>query len=356
MTYALWTPSLRSSHLERLAPRPGLRLLASGRHPDCDDALLARTGLQVVLGDLDALAAGLAADPPDVLEVTEPLWVAHWPEALHLADAAPSARLVTYALEVLPPADPPDAGRLRAVAFGSSAARRAYDAAYPAASWRASVHEDARERCRACFPGAARRVPAAPLVVFAAEFSERKAVDLLMAAWDAVRPAGWRLAMLGWGPRTDQVLQWGEGRPDVEVVVGAGRDRVHAALREAAVVVLPSRRVPGWREQVGLSLVEGLAHGCRALTTTETGLAEALAVAGHVVVAPDDLSALAEGLREVTAEVPDGKVLPADDRDSRRDALAWLAGCAGVGPTGEVGTVLAGDAATGPAGDAGEGQ
>lgn len=330
-TYALYTPSLRSSHLERLVDDGGFRLLASGRHPDCDDALLAAAPFPVVLGELDELAADLRADPPDVLEITEPLWVAEWPASLRLAEAAPAARLVTYAIEVLPPAPTapaPPADRLHAVAFGSRAADVAYDTAYPGARWARSVHEERRGRCASCFagggPGAT--VPAQREVLFAAEFSERKAVDLLMAAWDEVRPAGWRLRLLGWGPRTDQVRAWAQARPDVDVVVAADREQVHDGLRRAAVVVLPSRRVPGWREQVGLSLVEGLAHGCHLLTTRETGLADGLRRAGHTVVAAGDGPALTVGLRAAVAAAPLRKALPGVDEDSRRRARTWLAG------------------------------
>jgi glycosyltransferase involved in cell wall biosynthesis len=325
--YVLYTPVLRSAHLERLGPRPGFRVLASGRHPDCDDALLAAAPFPVLLAEPDELAEALKADPPEVLEVTEPLWTAQWPAALRLADAAPAARLVTYAIEVLPPPAAPAAGRLRAVAFGSHRAAMAYAACYPGATWDTTVVEERRDRCPVCFGGQpdGARVPAARELVFAAEFSERKAVDLLMAAWDAAGPAGWVLRLLGWGPRTEQVLAWADGRRDVEVEVAADRAAVHEALRRAAAVVLPSRRVPGWREQVGLSIVEGLAHGCHVLTTDETGLAEGLRAAGHTVVAAGDGPALAAGLGRQVGLPPD-KALPSTAEDSRRAALAWLAG------------------------------
>ena len=328
-TYVLYTPVLRSSHLERLAPVPGFRLLASDRHPDCDDALLAAAPFPVRLAGLDALEADLRADPPDVLEVTEPLWTAQWPASLRLADAVPGARLVTDAIEVLPPPSAPDAGRLAAVAYGSVAAQRAYATAYPGAGWAQTVVEERRGRCRLCFPEG-EVAEAVREVVFAAEFSERKAIDLLMAAWDQAAPDGWRLRLLGWGPRTQQVLAWGAGRPDVDVVVAAERHVVHDALCRAAVVVLPSRRVPGWREQVGLSLVEGLAHGCALLTTDETGLAEGLQASGHTVVEAGSGAALSAGLVTALAQAPLVKALPTGDGDgdgdgdSRQRVQRWL--------------------------------
>ena len=324
-TYVLYTPVLRSAHLERLAPPPGFRLLASGRHPDCDDALLAAAPFPVLLDGPDALAADLRVRPPDVLEVTEPLWTAQWPAALHLADAAPAAALVTYAIEVLPPAVAPAADRLCAVAFGSQAAREAYAGSYPRAGWRSTVVEERRDRCGSCFPGDADTAGARRELVFAAEFSERKAIDLLMAAWDAAAPAGWRLRLLGWGPRTSQVLAWAARRADVDVLVSADRAAVHDALRRAAAVVLPSRRVDGWREQVGLSIVEGLAHGCHVVTTDETGLAPGLRADGHTVVPAGDGAALAAGLRVALLGLLSDKVLPGPADDSRRRVQRWLA-------------------------------
>lgn len=328
-TYALYTPSLRSSHLERLAGVRGFRLVASGRHPDCDDALLAAATFPVLLAGLAELEDSLREDPPAVLEITEPLWVAEWGASLRLADAAPDARLVTYAIEVLEAERPPPADRLSAVAFGSDAAGAAYAVSYPGAAWSTTVRQERRGRCALCFGGdpqpAGEPVLAEPEVLFAAEFSERKAIDLLQAAWDEVRPPGWRLRLLGWGPRTAQVLGWAADRPDVEVVVQAGRQVVHDAMRRAALVVLPSRRVPGWREQIGLSLVEGLAHGCSLLTSDETGLAAGLRAAGHTVVAAGDPAALADGLRVALAGAPTRKRLPDPAADSRRQVQRWLA-------------------------------
>ena len=324
-TYVLYTPVLRSSHLERLAPLPGFRLLASGRHPDCDDVVLARAPFPVLLADHDAIEADLRADPPVVLEVTEPLWTAQWAASLRLADAVPGALLATYAIEVLPHQAPDGWGRLDAVAFGSAASARTYAQACPGATWRGTVVEERRPRCPDCFPGVADGggAPALPELVFAAELSERKGIDLLMAAWDDVRPQGWRLRVLGWGPRTEQVRAWSEGRADVDVLVSADRAQVHEALRRAAAVVLPSRRVDGWREQIGLSLVEGLAHGCRLLTTDETGLAEGLG-AEHVVVEAGSRHALAQGLRALGPPRAQ-KALPGADDDSRQQVQRWLA-------------------------------
>lgn len=339
-SYLLWTPALRSAHLERLTgpggPPPAWRfaVAATGRHADCDDDLLAGAPVAVQLSDLDDLVRRVAAGPPSVLEVTEPLWRAEWPSAQRLiAAAAGRSRVVTYAIDELVGRRPvPDAGVLAAVAFGTRAAARAYAAAYPGAAWTAAVIEERRTRCPRCFP-TGRAAPARREVVLAAELSARKGVDLLLAAWDALgragSTAGWRLRLLGWGPLRERARAWAAGRDDAEVTGPVDRSQLHAALRRAAVVVLPSRRVPGWREQVGLSLVEGLAHGCHLVTTTETGLAEGLAEEGHTVVGPDDLEALTLGLRVALTAYRPEKVLPPDGTDSRMRATHWLARAGG---------------------------
>jgi glycosyltransferase involved in cell wall biosynthesis len=54
-------------------------------------------------------------------------------------------------------------------------------------------------------------------------------------------------------------------------------------------VVLPSRREGRWREQIGLSIVEGLAHGCHVIATPDTGLAGWLSRHGHDVL-PEDFT------------------------------------------------------------------
>jgi glycosyltransferase involved in cell wall biosynthesis len=105
---------------------------------------------------------------------------------------------------------------------------------------------------------------------------------------------------------------------------------VHELLRTSAVVAMPSVRRPGWREQIGLPLVEGLTHGCRVVTTAETGLADDLR--DHPLVTfttPGDPASLAAGLRRAMAPTNgDGDGVATEDAVGRagytkRDVVDW---------------------------------
>jgi glycosyltransferase involved in cell wall biosynthesis len=119
--------------------------------------------------------------------------------------------------------------------------------------------------------------------------------------------------------------------PGAEIRVGVPRSEVHELLRSGAVVVMPSVRLRRWREQIGLPLVEGLAHGCRVVTTTETGLAEDLRTHPLVVLTrPGDPASLADGLRRAmdAADVGPGAFAgaaagPGHDGATKRDVVAW---------------------------------
>lgn len=168
-------------------------------------------------------------------------------------------------------------------------------------------------------------------MLFLGAFHERKGLPELVAAWPEVvrrRPSA-RLTVMGSGPLEGMVRDLAERCPGVVVVVDAPRSEVHAALRRSSVVVLLSRRTDTWREQVGLPLVEALAHGCSVVTTTETGLAGWLSNHGHAVLPADttdedvagtvvELLARHRPVASVLADLP--------DTDGRLAAAAWLFG------------------------------
>lgn len=170
-------------------------------------------------------------------------------------------------------------------------------------------------------------------VLFVGAFAERKGVLRLMEAWERASPADeLRLQLIGTGPLAEQVQSWARGRPEVAVTVDPPRDQIHAALRRAHVVVLPSQRQGYWREQIGLPILEALGHGCEIVTTDETGLASWLVDHRHEVVPLGaDRTVLAHAIlaacrktREAAAILAE---LPAED--SRLVADRWMLGAGG---------------------------
>jgi glycosyltransferase involved in cell wall biosynthesis len=171
--------------------------------------------------------------------------------------------------------------------------------------------------------------PDPDLVLFLGAFQARKGVPELVAAWPEVarrRPAA-RLTIVGQGPMQDLVCGLAERVAGVDVVVAPARAEVHRLLRRASVLVLLSQPTRTWREQVGLPLVEALAHGCAVVTTDQTGLAGWLAAHDHHVLAPgagpedvaravDDALGRGRSAESVLADLPTA--------DGRLSADLWL--------------------------------
>ncbi len=110
-------------------------------------------------------------------------------------------------------------------------------------------------------------------------------------------------------------------------MVDPDRQDIEAVLQESKVLVLPSKRTPTWREQIGLPILEGLSFGCEIVTTEETGIADWLRYNGHQVLeAKHSSSDLAKSIllsltNGRSAEQIQSTLPP---RDSRTDAEEWL--------------------------------
>jgi glycosyltransferase involved in cell wall biosynthesis len=127
-------------------------------------------------------------------------------------------------------------------------------------------------------------------VVFAGVVGTRKGVDLLLKAWQSLSKVGWTLHLYG-PPDSDFPLP-----QDIPGVVAHGEvapAAVQQALASASIAVLPSRE-----EAFPMFLVEAMAHSC-AIVATDVG-----------------------GVRELMGDA--GALVPADDADALRDALARL--------------------------------
>ncbi|GAA4752528.1 hypothetical protein GCM10023328_39670 [Modestobacter marinus] len=345
--------SVRSAHLERAHALPPATILHQRWRYDFDPALT--EGLDLVRGRLPSLAVTILRSRLAAVEVNEPLLrPGLWKTSVAVAAAGLSARLhrtgtlvVSYAIENRDNYAPePDAHlrrRVRArldramtrfvarrvdrLAFGTSAAAELYaaDLGPELQDCRTAVVPALPAPCDCAVP--AIRDP--DQVVFVGAFAARKGLGELVAAWPEVvrqHPAA-RLTLVGQGPLESAGRELADRVPGVEVVVAPPREEVHRHQRRAAVLVLLSQRTPTWREQVGLPVVEGLAHGCTVVTTEETGLADWLAGHGHEVLpAGAPVAEVAAGLvRSLRARRPAASVL-ADlpHRDGRLAADEWM--------------------------------
>ncbi|HRJ70419.1 MAG TPA: glycosyltransferase family 4 protein [Beijerinckiaceae bacterium] len=142
--------------------------------------------------------------------------------------------------------------------------------------------------------------PAGPdrLILFAGEVGPRKGAGLLLEALAMVRArlGDWRCVMAGNGDIHEyRAMTQMLGLKDrVRFTGWVGPDAVHALMREAVVVVLPSRV-----EALPLSLIEGACAGC-ALIASNAGASAEIArdgVNGRIV--PLEAEAIADVLTEV---------------------------------------------------------
>jgi glycosyltransferase involved in cell wall biosynthesis len=352
--------SVRTAHLERFREmEPAVVLFHRARY-DYDESLADPQWRPRRMGRRGVIAE-LVRHPYRVVEVNEPIMTDRWLDllaqilVLRLRGLLTRRRtpVVAYCIGLTDPAEEIRrrlpvpvplwcvrlwcrlvmslvvAGTDR-LAFGTSGARDLYGLYVPAhlLARRARVFEALPRPC-GCDESVAERSERGRTVLFLGAFNERKGIDLTMRAWEALseRDPSLHFHVIGKGDARDRVESWTAGRSDVLLEIDPPRARIHAALRDSAVLVLLSQRVGPWREQVGLPIVEALAHGCTVVTTDETGLADWLARHGHLVVPslarPDQVAdAIATALRRGRPESDVLADLPATD--SRIAADEWL--------------------------------
>lgn len=354
--------SVRTAHLERAAALRPASILYRVRRYDFDAALA--DGLPLMQAGPLRTARLLWGSAPRELEINEPLMLSAVPAAAlavatvrvrDLLRRRPRTRIVSYAIGNADPFPPPSAPaglksrvrrigeralahwvwhRLDVVVFGTDGARETYRNALGTTRARLITVPALPEPCSCAAMDATLgasedggRQDRAGRVLFLGALSERKGVDLLLRAWPAVlraRPDA-RLRIVGKGVLQDAVEAAAAADPSIAVLIDPPRARIHDELAAAAVLALPSQPSRTWREQVGLPIVEALAHGTRVVTTTETGLADWLTEHGHRVVdGHADAAVLADALiaaltsgptpEQVRASLParDGR-LAADD-------------------------------------------
>jgi glycosyltransferase involved in cell wall biosynthesis len=127
--------------------------------------------------------------------------------------------------------------------------------------------------------------------LFIGRLSAEKGLRLLLDAWRR-HPDGalGRLAIAGDGEERRLAARAAVDRADIEYLGPLSRDAVQAALREAAVVVVPST----WHDVLPTVVIEALANARPVLGTALGGIPYLINSAGWVVQA--DPSALAAAL------------------------------------------------------------
>ena len=356
--------TLRSAHLERAAVLPASSILYRTRRADFDISLA--PGLDLIRASTPSMARLLATSRVRVLEINEPLMLPGLRRTVvALLAARLAARLnrrpltvVSYAIENRDPFGGSRPGtlhgrlslrwrrllsgmaaaRIDRLAFGTDAARTLYARVVPGAATTVSTVIPALPAPCPCSQVETRSVAEkeAGLVLFLGALAPRKGFDRLLAAWpelagpaDAPDVEPYRLQIVGAGPLQPSAADLAARDPRVTLMVDPPRADVHAQLRRARVLVLLSQPTAGWREQVGLPLVEALAHGCAVVTTTESGLSGWLAGHGHQVLPPDaDPATIAAAIRCALTVTADPVRITASLPlvDGRLAADAWLFG------------------------------
>ena len=306
----------RTVHLERLRDFTPGQLCYVRQNYDFDERLAKSASAERV--SRKRLFGILLRTEAQVVELNEPTFVAAWGTlgAAHLAlwlrrrfgRGSAGPMLVSYAIDNADPVEwfssrtrlPAFLFRgpvrtavrmqvraLSRLAFGTEQAQVNYEQIV-GGDWPGGVQRrlftSIAPECMACKRAETR----AGRVAYLGTFDSRKGLRELLAAWPLVRASrpDSELVVMGKGNHESEVRRLIGSLEGTTLIVDPPRETIHAELASAQALVLLSRRTRGWREQVGLPILEGLSHGCQIVTTRETGIAEWLADAGHAIV-PD---------------------------------------------------------------------
>jgi glycosyltransferase involved in cell wall biosynthesis len=156
------------------------------------------------------------------------------------------------------------------------------------------------------------------VVGFAGRIVEEKGWRVLVRAL-AELPPEFKLAIAGDGPDLAELQAALEGRcHDAGLLPKEELWRFYAALD---CLVVPSLTTPRWKEQLGGTLLDGLAMGVPVVASASGGLPDALGDAG-ILVPEADAAALADALRRLRDDPALGARLAAVGRERFRREFA----------------------------------
>jgi glycosyltransferase involved in cell wall biosynthesis len=262
------TPSVRKAACARLAALPG-------------------GGLIVV----DGLAFGVLPDMADALHETHSLIaLVHHPLAHETGLSAHDA-------ETLRTSERAALSFVRGVIATSEATARLLVDAYGVAAERVHVVHPGADRVSI----SERREGVVPTILSVGSVVPRKGYDVLIEAVAMLKDLAWRLVIVGDRTRsaeTGQELDAAIARhrlgERISFTGAVAPERLDALYADADLFVLASRF-----EGYGMAYAEAIAHGLPVIGTTAGAIPEAVPAGAGVLVAPDDVKALASALRRL---------------------------------------------------------
>lgn len=133
------------------------------------------------------------------------------------------------------------------------------------------------------------------LVVFGGAVTHRKGADLLIEAWEALSPRGWRLVIAG--PVQEPGLIPDPLPAGIEVPGPVAHGELMALLESAAIAVLPSRD-----EAMPMFLIEAMARENAIISTTVGGIPSLVTPEAGVLVPPGGRAELQAALAQLLAD------------------------------------------------------
>lgn len=145
------------------------------------------------------------------------------------------------------------------------------------------------------------------VVGYLGRLTEEKGLEDLMAAMEALwaRGSDASLLLVGAGPLAERLRAWGREQPARRVVLTGpvAHADAPAYMNAFDLMVLPSRTMPGWKEQFGRVLIEAPACGVPVVGSDSGNVPALIEELGSGVVFPErDAAALADALQGLIAD------------------------------------------------------